>query len=276
MVLNERQIDDLVEAVRSVGAREIMPHFRNLSVNDVEAKSHAHDLVTIADLAAEDSIRLNVERILPGAAFVGEEAVASNPRIIDAIDTSDTCVLVDPIDGTGNYVAGLAVFGTILAVIHKGQTIYGILYDPVVDDWMFAVRNEGSWFRRRNGDCIRLQTKRDCNLDAARGLVAIEDYNSTERATLLRKFDAVFHVRDIRCSCHEYRALASGGVDFLRSYSLKPWDHAAGLLLLQEAGGWAAVNGAKPYAPTCHDGRIVAASCESMGQRISMLTAGLA
>ena len=216
-----------------------------------------------------------MKQILPDAAFVGEEAVAADPRVIEAIGTSETCVIVDPIDGTGNYVAGLAVFGTIVAVIHKGQTVFGLLYDPVVDDWMFALRGEGSWFRRQSGECVRLRTSGDRDLASARGLLAIEDHDLPEREVLLRAFDAAFHVRDIRCSCHEYRLLASGSVDFLRSHALKPWDHAAGVLLVEEAGGWAAVDGTTPYTPDCQHGRIIAASSEASGRRVAHLAAGL-
>lgn len=275
MVLSQTQIDDLVELVRQAGARDIMPRFRALSASEVEAKSNALDLVTIADRAAEETIREGAGQILPGAAFVGEEAVAADPGAIDAIGNSETCVVVDPIDGTGNYVAGLSVFGTLLAVVHKGQTVFGLLYDPVMDDWMFALRNEGSWFRRRDGECIRVRTRGDRDLADARGFLALEEYGPAEREALLRRFNKVLQARDIRCSCHEYRLLASGGVDFLRSFSLKPWDHAAGMLLLSEAGGWGSVNGTAPYAPAYQEGRMVAASCEPMGRRIVELAAGI-
>lgn len=275
MALTQTQIDELVDAVRQAGLQDVMPRFRGLHSGEVEAKSNALDLVTIADHAAEESLRESVSKILPGAAFVGEEAVAADPRVLERIGTSETCIVVDPIDGTGNYVAGLAVFGTILAVIHKGETIFGLLYDPVLDDWMFAIRGEGGWFRRRDGLIKRLRTNDDRELATARGFLSIEEYPEGERMALRRAFGSVLHVRDIRCSCHEYRLLASGSVDFLRSYSLKPWDHAAGVLLLEEAGGWAAVNGVEGYLPTLQEGRMVAASCQAMGQRVVQLAKGM-
>jgi fructose-1,6-bisphosphatase/inositol monophosphatase family enzyme len=71
----------------------------------------------------------------------------------------------------------------------------------------------------------------------------------------------------IRCSCQEYRLLASGQADFLLSASLNPWDHAAGLLIVDEAGGWAKVDGHNDHAPTLHHGRMIAASCQSVGER---------
>lgn len=275
MTLSRQQADELIEAVRTAASQEIMPRFRRLGAGDVESKSHARDLVTVADRAAEDAIRRSVGTIMPEAAVVGEESVAADPGLIGAISESALCVIVDPIDGTGNFVSGLAVFGTMLAVVHKGSTVFGLLYDPVVDDWMFALRNEGSWFRQRDGEIEPVCTKPDCTLGEASGFLSIEEYDLAERETLLRGFSPVFQVRDIRCSCHEYRLLAAGTVDFLRSSTLKPWDHAAGNLLLEEAGGWAAVDGEAPYAATLSQGRIVAASCEAMGRRISKLAAAL-
>jgi fructose-1,6-bisphosphatase/inositol monophosphatase family enzyme len=274
--LSARDIDDLIDVVRNAAASEIMPRFRNLSVSDVETKSGPADLVTVADRAAEEMIRRGVEKILPGAAVIGEEAVAEDARLLDAICTSETCVIVDPIDGTGNYVAGLAVFGTILAVVHNGQTMFGVLYDPVLDDWMFAQRGDGAWFRRPDGTVTRLGScDKSSALDQARGYVTLDDYDSSTREIVRRGFDPVMNIRDIRCSCHEYRGLVSGRVDFLRSYALKPWDHAAGVLLVEEVGGWAAVDGEHPYSPSLQHGRLVAATSESLGRRIAKLAAPL-
>lgn len=275
MTLTDTQSEDLVDLVRTAAAREIMPRFRNLAGAEIEAKDHAQDLVTVADRAAEDAIRRQVAKVLPGAVVVGEEAVSADPALLGAIAASELCVVVDPIDGTGNYVAGLSVFGTILAVVHRGQTVFGLLYDPVADDWMFARRSEGAWFRRRSGEVTPLATRPDRDLAEAEGYMALQEYGADDRETVLRRFRDVFSLRDIRCSCHEYRALASGQVDFLRSYTLKPWDHAAGILLVEEAGGWAELDGGARYAPTCHSGRVIAASSRTMARRISDFVAPL-
>lgn len=276
MKLSAQQIDDLIEIVRTAGTQQIMPLFRNLSARDVSTKSGPADLVTVADRAAEEAIRQGVTRVLQGVTVIGEEAVAEHPCLLDAVEGSETCVIIDPIDGTGNYVAGLAVFGTILAVVHKGQTIFGLLYDPVLDDWMFAIRGEGAWFRRCNGaqDALRLDHAA-IGLQHATGFVTLDDYDIATREKVRRGFDPVLHIRDIRCSCHEYRGLASGRVDFLRSYALKPWDHAAGILLVEEAGGWAAVDGHRPYVPSLREGRMIAARSKDLGRQITDLSASL-
>ncbi|MDU8944159.1 inositol monophosphatase family protein [Ovoidimarina sediminis] len=275
MIPSARQIDDLIEVVRKTGAELIMPRFRSLAADDIETKSGPKDLVTIADRAAELAIGDGIARILPEAAIVGEEAVSASPHLLDAIGSSETCVIVDPIDGTGNYVSGLAVFGTILAVVHRGETIFGLLYDPVMDDWMFALRGEGAWFRRQDGTRLPVHTRTTEAVSSASGFVTLDDYDDETREIVRRGFGAAFQIRDIRCSCHEYRAVASGNVDFLRSYGLKPWDHAAGNLLLEEAGGWARVDGEMPYTPDMRQGRLIAAGTEILGHRIAELAAPL-
>jgi fructose-1,6-bisphosphatase/inositol monophosphatase family enzyme len=88
----------------------------------------------IADHAAEKFIQTEIGKILPQAHLVGEESVAENPKLLDLIGTSDVCVIIDPIDGTGNFATGLAVFGTMVVVVIRNETIFGLLYDPIVDD----------------------------------------------------------------------------------------------------------------------------------------------
>lgn len=276
MTLSDQQKDDLIEVVRGVGRREIMPHFRKLASSSVGTKTDAKDLVTDADRAAEKAIAAGVANILPNAVVVGEEAAAEQPNSLDAIATSDICVIVDPIDGTGNFVAGLAVFGTILAVVVNRETVFGVLYDPVLDDWIYAARGEGAKYASATAAPTQMKVRRSRQLGSAKGFIPLDNYPATERADLMRRYDPVFQVQDIRCSCHEYRLLASGQADFLKSYSLNPWDHAAGLLVLQEAGGWAKVDGVKPYAPTLRDGSVIAASCEVVGQAVAALSGTLA
>jgi fructose-1,6-bisphosphatase/inositol monophosphatase family enzyme len=271
MKLTNGQKDDLIQVVREVGRREIMPHFRNLAPTSVGTKADAKDLVTDADRAAEQAIAALVVKILPHAVVVGEEAVSEQPHILDALGTSGTCVIVDPIDGTGNFVAGLAVFGTILAVVENGETVFGLLYDPVLDDWICATRGEGAIYANNTIGPKQMVVRQSRSLGSAKGFVALDNYPAADRADILRILDPVYQVHDIRCSCHEYRLLASGQADFLKSYSLNPWDHAAGLLVLQEAGGWARVDGVKTYVPTLRQGSLTAASCEKVGQAVIAL-----
>lgn len=266
MTLTTGQMEELIDAVRDTGRREIMPHFRNLEPDAISTKMDAKDLVTDADRAAELAIARAVAKILPDAVVVGEEAVADRPEVQDVIATADTTVIVDPIDGTGNFVAGLAVFGTILAVVEKGETIFGLLYDPVLDDWIFSTRGGGAYFTSETVPPRVMKTSEPRTLEAARGFLPLDNYAASDRANAMQAFASVYQMSAIRCSCQEYRLIASGQADFLLSASLNPWDHAAGVLVLDEAGGWAKVDGRKDYAPTLRHGRVIAASCQAVGE----------
>ena len=100
----------IVEAVRRVAVAEILPGFRALAPGDIDTKSGPEDLVTPYDRAAERALATALGAILPGALFVGEESVDADPGLLDRLAAAELAVIVDPIDGTGNYAAGLAVF----------------------------------------------------------------------------------------------------------------------------------------------------------------------
>src|SRR5690606_12707485 len=100
--------------------QEILPRFRRLDKGMVRQKSEAIDLVTEADEEAERHIRAEVGRLMPEALFVGEESVAKQPGLLDALDDAALAVVVDPVDGTANFAAGLPLFAVMAAVVSKG------------------------------------------------------------------------------------------------------------------------------------------------------------
>ncbi|MEM7694789.1 MAG: inositol monophosphatase [Pseudomonadota bacterium] len=248
----------LLDAVRTVAAREIMPRFGRLASSDVSLKSGPDDPVTVADKAAEAALQSAFAHILPDAAFVGEEGVAENPTLLDAISTAERAVIVDPIDGTANYATGLPLFGVIIAVVERGETVFGLLYDPVTDDCVAARRGAGAWRERADGQREPLQT-RSAPFGEASGLVPINMYDKADRPGIMAAYAGVGKIRSLRCSCHEYRSLAAGHVDFIVSPRPAPWDHAAGVLVATEAGGAAQMAGA-PYRPGGDKGPLTVAA----------------
>lgn len=94
---------------------EVMPRFRNLPEGSVRGKSSPRDLVTDADEAAERLIAARLAKLHPGAVLIGEEASARNPALLNMLVDADLAFLIDPIDGTRNYVAGLPLFGMMIA-----------------------------------------------------------------------------------------------------------------------------------------------------------------
>ncbi len=235
--LSHETVEALIAAVRDAGRTEIMPRFRRLDARSIDTKSGPDDLVTVADRAAEAAITAAVKRILPEAGVIGEEAVAEDAHVLDQLKTRETCVVIDPIDGTANYASGLANFGVILAVVDRGRTILGLLYDPVMEDWVIAQKGTGAWFCRDNDAPQRLHVSPERPISESAGFLPLFQFAPDLRQRLAATLPGFGRTNSLRCSCHEYRMLAMGHADFCISEGSNPWDHAAGALIVEEAGG---------------------------------------
>ena len=247
-MISDAEMLALIASVQDVSRRTILPRFRNLDAAEIAAKSAADDLVTIADQEAEVALAAAAERIMPGIAVVGEEAVSADPSHLDKIAAAPRCLIIDPIDGTANFVAGLAGFGVILAVVEGGRTVFGLLYDPVADDWVAARAGQGAWYGSP-GAADRALRCREATAEAALGFIGPRLYPLAARGALFDAYQGFGMVRALGCSCHDYRTIAFGRGDFVSSPMMNPWDHAAGVLVVEEAGGAALVAGSEPYAP---------------------------
>lgn len=269
MSLDAATEDALIALVRRVAQAEIVPRFRRLPMGSVQSKSAPDDLVTEADLSAEAAFAAGVREILPGALMLGEEAISANPSLLDGLAGADRAVILDPVDGTWNFAKGLTTFGVILAVAEKGETVFGVLYDPVMDDWIRASRGRGTWFERPEGDRARLKIGGEASIPDAVGFVPLFLYPLEARQKLAGAIPGFRRIWSVRCSCHEYRLLAQGHADFCLSGSLNPWDHAAGALAVAEAGGAIGLLDGRPYsAGITRGGYLVTARSEAMLERI--------
>ena len=247
--LDTATADALVEAVRRVAREEILPRFRALDADEVRAKTRRDDLVTVADERAEIALAAAAREIMPTAAIVGEEAVSTDASALDPLEEAALCAVIDPIDGTWNYAHGLAVFGVILAVLARGEPVFGLLYDPIGDDWIAARPGEGAWYHRPGGAPRRLAVADPLPLDEARGSVPLAIFPPERRARVAAGTARVGGAAPLGCSCHEYRQIALGALRFSVSPAPKPWDHAAGALVVREAGGVAVGPDGSDYRP---------------------------
>ncbi|WP_176440302.1 inositol monophosphatase family protein [Boseongicola aestuarii] len=259
----------LITAVRQIAAEEILPRFRSLNEGDIATKSRMDDLVTVADREAERRLAEVAATLLPDVVVVGEEAVSADAKVRDAIDHS-TCLIIDPVDGTWNFANGLATFAVILSISHNGETVWGMIYDPLGDDWAIATRGQGARLAKADGTETRLQYSQAGAPKAAMATGYVHSYlfHGDERQRLFSRL-ADFHKTDaLRCSAHEYRLLSRGIVDFCVSPVLNPWDHAAGCLIVEEAGGIARLLTGEPYRPTQREGRLIVATSEDCWQMV--------
>jgi fructose-1,6-bisphosphatase/inositol monophosphatase family enzyme len=259
MSFTSRDLATLQDIVAEAAEVEIMPRFRALGDGTVREKTSHLDLVTDADENAEWRIRDAVAKAFPRALFVGEESVERDRSLLDRIGGADLTVIVDPVDGTSNFAWGLPLFGVLAAVVSQGETIAGLIYDPVGKDWLAAIRAEGAYGISATGKTSDLKVAKPASLSELTGVTSwylMPEPRRSSVAANLAKTKATFAYR---CAAYEYRLVAEGRCHFTLHYHLKPWDHAAGVLIHAEAGGYSALLDGSPYSPSRHEGGIISA-----------------
>ncbi|MEU7722498.1 inositol monophosphatase family protein [Streptomyces tibetensis] len=224
---------DVEEAIRKAAAAEILPRWRRLAAHEVDQKSGPHDLVTDADRKAELYLTDALAPLLPGSVVVGEEAVHANPATYEAIRDDAPVWIVDPVDGTRQFVRGEAGFCTLVALAHRGTLLASWTYAPATDRLAFAQRGKGA---RLDGEPLSAgvpEPGRDLRVATSH-----PDYTTDEQkdALLGLRADGVAP-RPCGSAGLEYLAIARGELDAVAFSWEAAWDHAAGLLLVEEAGG---------------------------------------
>ena len=137
-------VDSIGALLVEVCERVVMPRLRALGEADVSDKG-VDDLVTVADTEAEALVTEVLRSRFPGIPVIGEEAVASDPQLAEDLDVLETYWLLDPLDGTANFVAGSPHFGTMLALVHGGDPVLAWLWLPVRGLLVTAERGSGAF-----------------------------------------------------------------------------------------------------------------------------------
>jgi fructose-1,6-bisphosphatase/inositol monophosphatase family enzyme len=253
-------IDRLAAILRQAAQEEILPRFRRLDDDMIHTKTNAFDLVTEADVAAE---RVITEAILahnPDTVVIGEEAVAARPALLDMPFEDGTVIYVDPVDGTANFAGGLPLFAVMAAVVRNGETVAGVIYDPMGDDFMMAERGCGTWQVFPDGRRVRQKFADAVPLSEMGGTASTAYFPEETRRLVLSNLAKVRMTANYRCAGHEYRLAAGGNLHFLAYAKLMPWDHVAGALMMAEAGAHVARFDGNPYLPRHRDGCLLIAS----------------
>ncbi|MGR3518884.1 MAG: inositol monophosphatase family protein [Roseovarius sp.] len=261
--LSPAQQTALVNLVRRAARTEILPRFRSITRADATAKSGPRDLVTEADRAAEAMIARGLQRLFPHALIVGEEAVADRPELRDEVGEAEFAIIIDPVDGTWNFVHGLPLFGVVIAVTRFGRPVLGLLYDPIGDDWILADETVPARLVAASGIGRAATTAAGGALGDLHGYVHVALMGQARQEALYPRLAALGQATALRCSCHEYRLLAQGAVDFVLSDRLNPWDHAAGVLICQRAGGVARMLDGRDYDTSLGEGLLLCAGSEA-------------
>ncbi|MER6027637.1 inositol monophosphatase family protein [Streptomyces sp. NPDC001851] len=237
---------DVEEAVRKAAAAEILPRFRRLAEHEVDQKSGPHDLVTDADRLAELRLTEDLGALLPGSVVVGEEAVHADPATYAALQGDAPVWIVDPVDGTRQFVHGDDGFCTLVALAHRGVVLASWTYAAARDQLATAVRGRGAHL-----DGERLLAGRP---EPGRDLVVATshpDYTTDEQKRALHAlWTDGLAPRPCGSAGLEYLAVARGELDAVAFSWEAAWDHAAGLLLVEEAGGAHLTRAGEPFRVT--------------------------
>ena len=232
----DRQILELMQRATQ---EAILPRFRKLSDGEIEDKG-GNDPVTIADKDSEAILREGLTRLDGSLAFVGEETAHADPAILDRLDAP--CWIVDPIDGTRNFAAGKPPFGIIIARAEGGLAQSGWLFDCLTGRFCVAHRGEGAFV---DGERIRSRATGRMPPVAAISLVFMEE---ARREATRRHIAPNYELVDIPfCAAEQYPRLGLGQNDVSIFERTLAWDHAAGALWLEEAGGKVARPDGSPY-----------------------------
>jgi fructose-1,6-bisphosphatase/inositol monophosphatase family enzyme len=259
MSFTSKDLEAVGAVLRDVARAEILPRFRTLSAAEVRTKSGPLDLVTDADEAAEIAIAEGLRRVRPGAVIIGEEAAAHGARWEDVLPDAEFACIIDPVDGTANFAAGLPLFGTMVGITRHGEPIGAAIHDPFRDDTAYALRGEGAWIAGADGQRSDLRVAPPVPLEHMTGNASWRYIPGPLRQRVTGALSRLAAVWDLRCAAHQYRLAAGGHCHFLFHYRLMPWDHAAGWLLHREAGGYSARFDGSPYRPAETSGGLICA-----------------
>ena len=251
------QAERVTEILREVAETIILPRFRTLADREIHEKCPGQ-WVTVADTEAERSLGARLTALLVGSCAVGEESVADDPNVLERLDMASPVWVIDPLDGTANFIRGRTRFAMAVALVVDGETRMGWIHDPLSGRTAVAARGQGAWL---DGQRLRLETPPMLSrmIGSVRGQRA---------AALTGKVGGVLRQGS---AAHDYLDLVEGRMHFAHFRKLLCWDHAAGVLLHAEAGGCGVLTDGRPYGARRSAGRLLLAPDHSSWETLREL-----
>lgn len=218
----------MIQAARRA-ARRLVRDFNEVENLQVSVKG-VGDFVSNADRKAEQTIRDHLMETRPNYGFLGEEG-----SVIEGKDPTRRWI-VDPLDGTTNFLHGLPHWAISIALEHKGEIVAGLIYDPAKDEMFTAEKGEGAWMNDRR---IRVSARREPTQMLLGTGVPFGGREGLPE--LMGEFARIMPrtagVRRLGVASLDLAYVAAGRLDGFWERALQPWDIAAGILLVREAGG---------------------------------------
>ncbi len=229
MALQSPDINIMIKAAEKA-ARSLIRDFGEVEQLQVSRKGPA-DFVSAADRRAEEVIHAELKKARPGFGFLMEESGE-----IKGTD-SDSRFIIDPLDGTTNFLHGIPHWCISIGLEEKGEMKAGVVYDPIKDEMFYAEKGQGAFHRRK-----RLRVSGRINMDSAIITTGAPRRAGGGHELFFKEQRAVW---DLGASLRRYGAaaldlayVAAGRFDAFWERDLKQWDTAAGLLMVKEAGGF--------------------------------------
>jgi len=255
-------LEAVARHLAEVAAEEIMPRFGRLALSDIQEKKPG-DLVTAADIAVEHRLTPILRDLVPGSLVVGEEATAADADVLNRLRDESPVWVIDPVDGTSNFAAGIPIFGVMVALIRKSEVVAGWIHDPLRERTLMAESGGGAHI-----DGQRVHVAKPTEPSRMAGNVAFHTGERDQAATLARNVVKVGSIINLRCAAADYFNLAEGRTHFALFNRTWPWDHAPGWILHKEAGGYSRFLNGQPYAPLDIHGRLLLTPDEASWHRL--------
>jgi len=251
------ELEKLQQIVISAAREELLPRFTKVSRSDKADGS----FITEADLAAQQRIVSELERHWPETACLGEEMSEAEQNSL-ITDQSQPLWILDPLDGTSNFAAGLPFFSTSLALLYQGEIVLGLVYDPSRDECFSARKGNGAWL---NGQALG-QHRPQGPLKKGTALVDFKRL-PTELATQLVTEMPYSSQRSHGSVALDWCWMAAGRCHVYLHGKQKLWDYAAGYLIFKEIGGHACtLTGEQVYQPNLEPRSAVASLDQGLFQ----------
>lgn len=255
--------DAVLELLKDVAAQVITPRFRRLAEAEVMEKNPG-DLVTVADREAEVLISRRLREEYPDALVVGEEATAADPSLIPSLEKAEHAFVVDPVDGTKNFVHGRREHAVMVAEIRGGDSVRAWVWQPEFERAYVAEQGSGVY-------CNGERVTRPAPSKKVEELRVLTSRPAEEGAAgRLQVGNSAW------CCGVDYPWLADGTADAVAYVSAKPWDHAPGSLFVREVGGVVRyADGTEYRAGRGHHGRLIPAATAEVWDTVVREAAGL-
>jgi myo-inositol-1(or 4)-monophosphatase len=237
---------ELLELARTTAeeAAALVGAGRSTAADQVDTKSSPVDVVTAVDTASEALIVGRLLAARPDDGVLGEEGASQE-------GTSGVRWVIDPIDGTVNFLYGLPAYAVSIAAEVDGRTEAGVVLNVATGELFTAVRGRGAWLTAPGAAAVRLHGSSPVSLEqtlVATGFGYRVEQRRAQGAVVAQLLPEVRDIRRFGCASLDLCAAAAGRVDAYYELDLKPWDHAAGALVAAEAGLVVTGTRGRPFA----------------------------